>query len=232
MAKTPFELTASALKIMGKKVASKKDSHAVTMCVFIPNGDTHAIATDGNIIAVLDLNKYENLSKHGILEELAFYADMQVINYMNGAALITVEKKENFVNEFKKGIDDPSWEELEQTYLPFPEISKILPPAEYLQNSSATGAIFRPSEIGLLDSVAIAFDVAPFGTETIIQKLYGADSEGFHIVCLNGLMLAAKPLRPNKENIEVVPSKKTIQSFFKATEPEQTEMKFEESDNE
>ena len=70
MAKTPFELTAAALKIMGKKVASKKDSHAVTMCVFIPNGDTHAIATDGNIIALLDLNKYENLSKHGILEEL------------------------------------------------------------------------------------------------------------------------------------------------------------------
>lgn len=232
MAKTPFELTASALKIMGKKVASKKDSHAVTMCVFIPNGDTHAIATDGNIIALLDLNKYENLSKHGILEELAFYADMQVINYMNGAALITAEKKENFVNEFKKGIDDPSWEELEQTYLPFPEIQKILPPAESLQNSSATGAIFRPSEIGLLDSVAIAFDVAPIGTETIIQNLYGADSEGFHIACLNGLMLAAKPLHPNKENIEVVPSKKTIQSFFKATEPEQTEMKFEESDNE
>ena len=99
MAKTPFELTASALKIMGKKVASKKDSHAVTMCVFIPNGDTHAIATAGNIIALLDLNKYENLSKHGILEELAFYADMQVINYMNGAALITAEKKENFVND-------------------------------------------------------------------------------------------------------------------------------------
>ena len=232
MAKTPFELTASALKIMGKKVASKKDSHAVTMCVFIPNGDTHAIATDGNIIALLDLNKYENLSKHGILEELAFYADMQVINYMNGAALITAEKKENFVNEFKKGIDDPSWEELEQTYLPFPEISKILPPTESLQNSSETGAIFRPSEIGLLDSVAVALDVAPIGTETIIQNLYGADSEGFHIACLNGLMLAAKPLHPSKENIEVVPSKKTIQSFFKATEPEQTEMKFKESDNE
>lgn len=232
MAKTPFELTAAALKIMGKKVASKKDSHAVTMCVFIPNGDTHAIATDGNIITLLDLNKNENLSKHGILEELAFYADMQVINYMNGAALITAEKKENFVNEFKKGIDDPSREELEQTYLPFPEIQKILPPAESLQNSSATGAIFRPSEIGLLDSVAIAFDVAPIGTETIIQNLYGADSEGFHIACLNGLMLVAKPLHPNKENIEVVPSKKTIQSFFKATEPEQTEMKFEESDNE
>ena len=172
------------------------------------------------------------MSKHGILEELAFYADMQVINYMNGAALITAEKKENFVNEFKKGIDDPSWEELEQTYLPFPEISKILPPAESLQNSSATGAIFRPSEIGLLDSVATTFDVAPIGTETIIQNLYGADSEGIHIACLNGLMLAAKPLHPNKENIEIVPSKKTIQSFFKATEPEQTEMKFKESDNE
>lgn len=46
MAKTPFELTAAALKIMGKKVASKKDSRAVTMCVFIPNGDTHAIAKE------------------------------------------------------------------------------------------------------------------------------------------------------------------------------------------
>ena len=57
--KSPFELTASALKIMGKKVAAKKGTNRGPLqCVFVPNNGTHAIATDGTILACLDLNYY------------------------------------------------------------------------------------------------------------------------------------------------------------------------------
>ena len=116
--------------------------------------------------------------------------------------------------DYGLGLDTPSYEKLEDTELPYPNLLATLPPAEALQNVSATGATFRPGEIGVLDSVADAFGVLPAGTETIANVLYGAEAEGGHIATLNGLMLVAWPLRQNKDNIAVVPSKNVIQSFF------------------
>ena len=211
--KSPFEITASALKIMGKKVAAKKGTNKGPIeSVFVPTNDTHAIATDGTILACLDLTHYGDFRKPEILEELAFYADMQVINFMNGHALITAEKKEEFIFTCGKGIDRPDYEKLEDTYLHYPEWSKILPPQEAIKNVSDTGAVFRPGEIGILDSVANAFDVLPLGTDTIANVLYGADSEGAHFCVLSGLMLVAYPLK--SVDISVFPSKEPIQSFI------------------
>lgn len=211
--KSPFEITASVLKIMGKKVAAKKGTNrGPVQCVFVPNNDCHAVATDGTILACLDLNHYGEFTKTECLEELAFYADMQVINYLNGRALITAEKKEEFIFNCGKGIDTPDYEELKDTMLHYPEWQKSLPPLDAIKNVSETGAVFRPGEIGILDSVADAFDVLPIGTETIADRLYGADCEGAHFSILSGLMLVAYPLK--SVDIRVVPSKDTIQSFF------------------
>ena len=213
--KSPFEKTAAALKIMGKKISAKKGSGSnILKCVFVPNRTAHAIATDGHAAAVLDLNQYEDFSKIEVLQELAFYADMQVLNYLNGRALVTAEKKEEFVMEYGLGLDNPNYDKLEDTELPYPNLLKTLPPAEALQNVSATGATFRPGVIGVLDSVADAFGVLPIGTETIANVLYGAEAEGSHIATLTGLLLVASPLRQNKDNIAVVPSKAVIQSYF------------------
>lgn len=213
--KSPFEKTAAALKIMGKKISAKKGTGSnILKCVFVPNRTAHAIATDGHVAAVLNLNQYEDFSKVDVLQELAFYADMQVLNYLNGRALVTAEKKEEFVMEYGLGLDNPNYDKLEDTELSYPNLLKTLPPAEALQNVSATGATFRPGEIGVLDSVADAFGVLPIGTETIANVLYGAEAEGGHIATLTGLMLVAWPLRQNKHDIEVVPSKAVIQSFF------------------
>lgn len=217
--KSPFEKTAAALKIMGKKISAKKGTGSnILKCVFVPYNTAHAIATDGRVAAVLDLKQYEDFSKIDVLQELAFYADMQVLSYLNGYALVTAEKKEEFVMEYGIGIDNPKYEKLEDTVLPYPNLLNMLPPAESLQNVSATGATFRPGEIGVLDSVADAFGVLPIGTETIANVLYGAEAEGGHIATLSGLMLVAWPLRQNKHDIEVVPSKATIQSYFAESE--------------
>lgn len=76
--KSPFEKTAAALKIMGKKISAKKGTGSnILKCVFVPNRTAHAIATDGRVAAVLDLNKYEDFSKIEALQELEFYADMR-----------------------------------------------------------------------------------------------------------------------------------------------------------
>lgn len=213
--KSPFEKTAAALKIMGKKISAKKGTGSnILKCVFVPNRTAHAIATDGHVAAVLDLNQYEDFSKIDVLQKLAFYADMQVLNYLNGRALVTAEKKEEFVMEYGLGLDNPNYDKLEDTELPYPNLLSMLPPAESLQNVSATGATFRPGEIDVLDSVADAFGVLPIGTETIANILYGAEAEGSHIATLTGLILVAWPLRQNKHDIEVVPSKAVIQSYF------------------
>lgn len=198
----------------GQENLCKEGNSNILKCVFVPNRTTHAIATDGHVAAVLDLNKYEDFSKIDVLQELAFYADMQVLNYLNGRALVTAEKKEEFVMEYGSGLDNPNYDKLEDTELPYPNLFNTLPPAEALKNVSATGATFRPGEIDVLDSVADTFGVLPIVTETIANVLYGAEAEGGHIATLSGLMLAAWPLRQNKHDIEVVPSKSVIQSFF------------------
>lgn len=226
--KSPFEITAQALKIMGKKIAAPKGAAVGTnLCVFISVNDSHAIATDGHMLAVLDLNRYGNFSKHEILSELAFYADMQVINFSNGHAMITAEKKEDFILFSGKGLDDPTFEKIEDTFLDFADWKKCLPPAEALQHVSVTDAVFSPGRIGLLDKVADAFNVLPIADGTIANQLYGAESEGLHICVLNGLLLAVSPLKQHKEEIGIKPSKSTIQSFFKMTPFEQTEMDFD-----
>lgn len=66
------------------------------------------------------------------------------------------------------------------------------------------------------------------GTETIANVLYGAEAEGGHIATLTGLMLVAWPLRQNKHDIEVVPSKAAIQSYF----AERSETDEKDEDNE
>ena len=189
--------------------------------MFVPGNDCHAIATDGTILACLDLNHYGEFAKIEILEELAFYADMQVINYFNGRALITAEKKEEFILNCGKGVDTPEYEKLEYTILHYPEWQKSLPPLDAIKNVAETGAVFRSGEIGTLDSVADAFDVLPLGTETIADRLYGADSEGAHLCVLSGLMLVAYPLK--SVDISVVPSKETIQSFLAISNQEEEE---------
>lgn len=53
--KTPFERTAAALKVMGKKIAAKKtDPRRELQCVWIANHSGHAVATDGHVLAYLD----------------------------------------------------------------------------------------------------------------------------------------------------------------------------------
>ena len=120
-----------------------------------------------------------------------------------------------------KGIDTPDYEELKDTMLHYPEWQKSLPPLDAIKNVSETGAVFRPGEIGILDSVADAFDVLPIGTETIANRLYGADCEGAHLSILSGLMLVAYPLK--SVDISVVPSKETIQSFLVTSNQEEEE---------
>ena len=72
--KYPFEKTAAALKIMGKKISAKKGTGSnILKCVFVPNRIAHAIATDGHVAAVLDLNQYEDFSKIEVLQELRRY---------------------------------------------------------------------------------------------------------------------------------------------------------------
>ena len=52
--KTPFEKTAAALKVMGKKIAAKKNElRRELQCVWIANNSGHAVATDKSNIVFL-----------------------------------------------------------------------------------------------------------------------------------------------------------------------------------
>lgn len=225
-------MTAAALKIMGKKISEKKDSARNSLkCVWVRYNDTHAIASDGHVIVCLDLNHYgiySGANKFQVLKELAFYADMQALEYSNGFALITAEKKEKFVQEYPGNIEN-----LELKEFTYPNWRACLPPIDAIKHSSCTGAVFVPGRLAVLDTVAAAFGTIPPGSNTLADKFYGADAEGPHIAICSGILFVAVPMKPNKEYIEIVPSKSAVQAFFRATPSEQTEMNFDnESDNE
>jgi hypothetical protein len=154
-----------------------------------------------------------------MLTELAFYADMQVLHYVNGDALISAEKKEEFIKVFGHGLTvTPDYDELKDTRIPYPDWQVLVPPAETLQHVSKTGAIFYPGQLGVLDLVPDAFDVI----------LDGTDDKSGHVAIYPGLMLLAMPLKYSKERISVVPSKDEIEAFFNPSKFDQIEMNFEE----
>lgn len=223
--RTPFEKTAAALKVMGKKIAAKKNEmRRELQCVWIANASGHAVATDGKVLVCLDLNHYGNFSRVEMLPELAFYADMQVIHYVNGAALISADKKDEFVKTFGHGMSvTPDYDELEDTKIPYPDWKEIVPPAEKLQHVSKTGAVFLPGQLGVLDLLPPAFGV-DFDSCTCSCKLYGIDYMGMHIAVYPGLLLMATPFISFKENFSAVPSKGRIESFFKPSHFNQVEL--------
>lgn len=224
--KTPFEKTAAALKVMGKKIAAKKnDPRRELHCVWIANHSGHAVATDGHVLACIDLNHWGNLSRPEMLPELAFYADMQVMHYANGDALISAEKKEDFLKQFGHGLTvTPNYDELEDTRIPYPDWKVTVPPAESLQHVSKTGAVFYPGQLGVLDLVADAFEVMLTDASTISYNLYGSDDKSGHVAIYPGLLLMAMPLNFSKERISVVPSKDEVEAFFNQSKPDQIEM--------
>ena len=229
--KTPFEKTAAALKVMGKKIAAKKNEpHRELQCVWIARNSGHAVSTDGHVLACLDLNHWKNLSRAEMLPELAFYADMQAIEYVNGYALISADKKEEFIKVFGPGviITTDHVPELEKDVIPYPDWKVTVPPAEKLQHVSKTGAVFYPGQLGVLDLVAYAFEVMLTDASTIAYNLYGSDDMSGHIAIYPGLLLMAMPLNFSKERISVVPSKDDVEAFFKPSKFDQIEMNFDE----
>ena len=224
--KSPFEKTAAALKVMGKKIAAKKNEpRRELQCVWIANHSGHAVATDGHVLACLDLNHWGNLDRLEMLPELAFYADMQVLHYTNGDALISAEKKEEFIKAFGHGLTvTPNYDELEDTRIPYPDWKVLVPSAENLQHVSRTGAVFYPGQLGVLDLVPDAFGVIFDEGSTLAYKLYGTDDKSGHVAIYPGLMLLAMPLHYSDERISVVPSKDEIEAFFNPSQFDQIEM--------
>ena len=93
--KTEFEIRANTLKAMAKQCTAKvKDGRPALMAVFIDRMSENAYAIDGYKIAILDM--YDHMGPAEI-NELAFYADMQAIEFTNGFALVSAKKKETFV---------------------------------------------------------------------------------------------------------------------------------------
>lgn len=224
--KTAFEKTAAALKVMGKKIAAKKNEpRRELQCVWIAHKCGYAVATDGHVLAVLDLNYWENLSRPEMLPELAFYADMQVLHYANGDALISAEKKEEFIKQFGHGMTvTPNFDDLEDTAIPYPDWKVFVPAAETLQHVSTTGAVFFPGQLGVLDLVADAFEVPMF--TTVANRLYGSTNVRGHVCVLPGLMLAVMPILVGEEQVQTAPSKDDVEAFFKQSIFHQIEMNF------
>ena len=228
--RTPFEKTAAALKIMGKKIAAKKtEPRRELQCVWIENKSGYAVATDGHILAVLNLNWWDHLSRAEMLPELAFYADMQELKYINGSALISADKKDEFVKSFGHGMNvTPDYAELDiDTKIPYPDWKRLIPNAENLQHVTKTGATFYPGQIGVLDLIPPAFDDMVTDSSTIANRLYGEHANGFHIAIYPGLLLAAVPLSYQEDKVSIVPSKDDVEAFFKPAKSEQLEMEFD-----
>ena len=229
--KSPFQKTAAALKIMGKKIAEKKNGVGNALqCVWITNALSHAVASDGNVAVILDLNYWGPLGKVGVIEELAFYADMQAIDYINGYALITADKKEEFVKQYGHGMSvEGLVENKDNEPIPYPDFKPVLPNPESIQHVSKTGAAFYPGRLGVLDTVIEAFGVS-YAHPTVANKLYGNDAVSAHIAIYPGILAMAMPIKTDPDDVAVVPSASEIGKFFEKTKHCQVEMNFDSND--
>lgn len=211
-----FDRTAAALKVMGKKITAKKnDARTELLCVWIPHKSRFATACDGRVLACLDLAYYQDLTDDGNLKELAFYADMQVLQYCNGRALITASKKEKFIQRFGHGWTiTPEFSDLEDTRIPYPEWRNIIPQYDLMKNASTTGAMFAPGKLMVLEQVKDALGVAFEYCNSISCNLYGIDNKSAHVAICTGLLMAAFPEYNSEADYSVLPEKINFEHFL------------------
>ena len=196
--KTEFEIRANTLKAMAKQCTAKvKDNRAALMAVFIDRMSENAYASDGYKVAILDMYGHMDQAE---INELAFYADMQAIEYANGFALISAKKKETFVKNFGNGLADNDTKKFE-----FPDFIKILPKVEGLKHASNTHATFLPSNLIAIDKVVTAAEQNT--PNSVIVRLYGKTETSIHVAFYKGLLVGIMPIHTPEEFLEEMPNR-------------------------
>lgn len=196
--KTEFEILANTLKAMNKQCTAKvKDNHAALMAVFIDRMNENAYASDGYKVAILDMYGHMDPAE---INELAFYADMQAIEYSNGFALISAKKKETFVKNFGNGLADNDTKKFE-----YPDFMKLLPKVEGLKHASNTHATFLPSNLIAIDKVVTAAEQNT--TNSVTERLYGKMETSIHIAFYKGLLVGIMPYHMPEEFLEEMPTR-------------------------
>jgi len=198
--KTEFEIMANTLKAMGKNCTAKiKSSRAALCAIFIGNDSQLAVASDGYKIAILDMCGHMDFSE---IEELAFYADMQAIEFSNGFALISAKKKETFVKNFGEGIADPK-KKLYDTF-DYPDILALLPKAEGLMHCSDTHAVFLPSNVNAIDKIVTAAEKND--SNSVSARLYGKGKLKIHLAFYGRLIVGIIPINTPEQYLEEMPT--------------------------
>lgn len=196
--KTEFEICANTLKAMAKQCTAKvKNNRAALMAVFIDRMNENAYACDGHKIAILDM--YDHMDPAEI-NELAFYADMQAIEFTNGFALVSAKKKETFVKNFGNGLADADTKRFD-----YPDVLKILPKVDGLQHASNTHATFLPSNLIAIDKVVTAAEQNT--TNSVTERLYGKMETSIHVAFYKGLLVGIMPYHMPEEFLEEMPNR-------------------------
>lgn len=196
--KTEFEILANTLKAMAKQCTAKvKNNRAALMAVFIDRVSENAYASDGYKVAILDMYGHMDPSE---INELAFYADMQAIEFSNGFALVSAKKKETFVKNFGNGLA-----EIDTKDFDYPNILKILPKTDALMHASNTHATFLPSNLVAIDKVVTAAEQNTVCSVT--ERLYGERDCSIHVAFYKGLLVGVLPYKTPQEFLEEMPSR-------------------------
>lgn len=197
--KTEFEILANTLKAMAKQCTAKvKNNRAALMAVFIDRVSENAYASDGYKVAILDMYGHMDPSE---INELAFYADMQAIEFSNGFALVSAKKKETFVKNFGNGLA-----EIDAKDFDYPNILKILPKTDALMHASNTHATFLPSNLVAIDKVVTAAEQNTVCSVT--ERLYGERDCSIHVAFYKGLLVGVLPYKTPQEFLEEMPSRR------------------------
>ena len=196
--KTEFEIRANTLKAMAKQCTAKvKNNRAALMAIFIDRMDENAYATDGYKVAILDMYGHMDPAE---INELAFYADMQAIEFANGFALISAKKKETFVKNFGNGLADANTNNFD-----YPNVKNILPKVEKLQHATNTHATFLPSNLVAIDKVVTAAEQNT--TNSVTERLYGECEKSIHLAFYKGLLVGIMPYHTPEEFLEEMPAR-------------------------
>ena len=196
--KTEFEIRANTLKAMAKQCTAKvKNNSAALMAVFINRMDENAYASDGHKIAILDM--YDHMDPAEI-NELAFYADMQAIEFTNGFALVSAKKKETFVKNFGNGLADADTKRFD-----YPNVMNILPKVDDLKHVTSTHANFLPSALVAIDKIVTAAEQNTICSVT--ERLYGESEHSVHIAFYKGLLVGLMPYHTSEQFLEEMPNR-------------------------
>ena len=189
---------AETLKAMQKVIANGEGRERLS-CIWIKRGSHIAQATDGHILAILNIESLDHELEDGDVTEgyklMAFHSNFTAIEYRNGYAFVTSKMYDQFINAIGKPINENAeWFDFD-----YPDLLKILPKAKSLSQSNLNESCVDAKLLCILNNIRKTNEFTK-SEKQLEVSLWGEKATSIQVASYTGMILGVIPILRGEES--------------------------------